>query len=276
MQPLKIFRNGTRTVSRQCGGRASLLTQSARFCTILQAQTPIEPIPKLNYTPLTDRLTGNASDFVSSSSYLINPNRVGRVTDVTNTIATVEGFTSAKPYTVVEFDNGVHGLVLSVDDSGCKIGILDHGTKDALLRPSDPIRLDHITNFKMQSPSTVVGPGIIGRIIDVYGNDFKYETNQPYSPPSPASSSENAAYHEPVYSVNLFPNSKYVTTWNTYARQRARIHTGIKSMDTFYPLARGSRTAIIGGPHHRKSELSIDILLSFLTHNDSTDNMRES
>lgn len=258
--------------------------KSHRNCTILATSNPSDNIPTIDTNmPITDRLTGGASIRPSSiSSFsgvnVINPSRVGKVTDITNTIVTVEGFTSAKPYAMVEFDNGVRGLVLCVDNNGCKIGIIDNGKQNKLLKESDSIRVDKIENFSMQSPSTVVGPGIIGRIVDVFGNDFTYEQNQPYSSAQSAVGTdiENDKYCLPVYNVNLFPNSKYITNWKTYSRTRQRIHTGIKSIDTFYPFAKGLRTAIIGTKQHRKSELAIDILLSFMGHNDATQNMLDS
>eukprot|EP01084_Bolivina_argentea_P185613 320073_1 len=256
------------------------ITNSFRYCTILS--TPQSSEDKTNNKDksigITDRLTGTTS---SSNSYsfnnIINPLRNGIVKDITNTIATIEGFTLAKPYSIVSFDNGVRGLVLNVNKSGCKIGIIDNGKYNKLLKNNDIIRIDNVDNFDMKSPSTIVGPGIIGRIVDVFGNDFKYEYNQPYSNSSSSNidSIENNKYLLPVYNVNIFPNNKYITHWNTYSRERQRIHTGIKSIDTFYPLAKGLRSAIIGTNIHKKSELAIDILLSFQNHNKSTDNMRE-
>eukprot|EP01083_Nonionella_stella_P051634 137096_1 len=267
MKPCTLFRTLSASII------PPYITKSSRYCTILSTSAPLQDkLPKVEQAAMTDRLTGTASQ---SFTNIINPQRLGKVTEITNSIATVDGFTSAKPYTVVEFDNGVRGLVLNVDSYGCKIGILDNGKHNTLLKHSDTIRLDKMENIHMTSPSTIVGPGIIGRIVDVFGNDFAYEHNNPYSSAHTPHNTDNASYTSPVYNVHTFPNSKYITNWNTYSRTRQRIHTGIKAVDTFYPFARGLRTAIIGTNTHRKSELAMDILLSFLNHNDATDNMRE-
>merc|ERR1740123_300110 len=106
------------------------LLNTSRHCTILsQTQRSDTQSPFLSdaqtQTPITDRLTNSSSPVRNIN--IINPQRLGKVIDVTNTIATVDGFTSAKPHSLVEFDNGVRGLVLNVDSNGCKIGIIDNG-----------------------------------------------------------------------------------------------------------------------------------------------------
>ena len=157
----------------------------------------------------------------------------GSVIQVGDGVARIQGLPKAMAGDLVEFQNGIKGYILNLEEDN--IGCL-------LLGPDDGIHEGDIVTDTGKILSVPVGPELLGRVVDALGNpiDGKGEivTKQTRNVESP---SPGIIYRQPV-SVPL--------------------QTGIQAIDALIPIGRGQRELIIGDRQTGKTSIAIDTIIN--------------
>ncbi|MDA8353765.1 MAG: F0F1 ATP synthase subunit alpha [Firmicutes bacterium] len=158
---------------------------------------------------------------------------VGSVVQVGDGIARVHGLKNAMAGELVEFENGVMGMVQNLEEDQVGVVILgpfsDIGEGDQVKR----------TGRIMEVP---VGESLLGRVVNPLG--------QPLDGKGPLNTSEYRPVESPAPGV----------------MDRKSVHeplqTGIKAIDSMIPIGRGQRELIIGDRQTGKTTIAVDTILN--------------
>ncbi len=161
-------------------------------------------------------------------------NEVGTVLQVGDGIARVYGLSNVQYGELVEFDNGLEGIVLNLEEDN--VGVVLLGPSTGVSEGSNVKRTERIASLK-------VGEGIVGRVVDTLGN--------PIDGKGPI---EGETYEMPL--ERKAPGVIYRQPVNE------PLQTGIKSVDAMIPIGRGQRELIIGDRQTGKSTVAIDTILN--------------
>ncbi|TKH45623.1 F0F1 ATP synthase subunit alpha [Paenibacillus sp. FSL R10-2782] len=158
---------------------------------------------------------------------------VGTVVEVGDGIARVYGLEKVMSGELVEFENGVLGLALNVEESNVGVVILGQFSD---IREGGQVKR---TGQIMQVP---VGEALIGRVVNPLG--------QPVDGKGPIATTE----FRPVESQAP----------GVMARKSVHepMQTGIKAIDAMVPIGRGQRELIIGDRQTGKTSIAIDAILN--------------
>lgn len=158
---------------------------------------------------------------------------VGTVVEVGDGIARVYGLEKVMAGELVEFDNGVLGLALNVEESN--VGVV-------ILGPFSDIREGGQVKRTGQIMQVPVGDALIGRVVNPLG--------QPVDGKGPIATTE----FRPVESQAP----------GVMARKSVHepMQTGIKAIDAMVPIGRGQRELIIGDRQTGKTSIAIDAILN--------------
>ena len=157
----------------------------------------------------------------------------GSVLQVGDGIARVYGIENAMSGELLEFPNGVMGMVLNLEKEN--VGCVLFGA-DTLVKEGDPVRR---TGKVAQVP---VGEGMIGRVVDALGRAIdgkgaiKTTRSRPLDIVAPGVM-ERAPVVEPL-------------------------QTGVKAVDAMIPIGRGQRELIIGDRQTGKTAIAIDTIIN--------------
>ena len=159
---------------------------------------------------------------------------VGTILQVGDGIARVYGLSNVQANELVEFQNGVQGIVQNLEEDN--VGVV-------LLGSSEGIREgDSVKRTKMIS-SIMVGEGMLGRVITPLG--------------------------QPIDGKGEIPGEKYELPFERKApgvifRQPVNqpVQTGIKAIDAMIPIGRGQRELIIGDRQTGKTAIAIDTIIN--------------
>ncbi len=159
---------------------------------------------------------------------------VGTVLQVGDGIARIYGLTKVKSGELIEFDNGLKGIVLNLEEDN--VGAVLLGSS-AGVKEGDTVKR---TN---QIASIQVGQGMLGRVVNTLGEPIdgkgpisgdKYE--MPLERKAPG-----VLFREPV---------------------KEPLQTGIKAIDAMIPIGRGQRELIIGDRQTGKSAVAVDTIIN--------------
>ncbi len=184
---------------------------------------------KFNADEIASVIQKEIEDFQSQ----IETSEVGRVLELGDGIARCNGLSSAMAGEMVEFENGVNGLVFNLEENSVGIIILGDYKK---IQEGDSVKA---TGELLSVP---VGEAMIGRIVNPLG--------EPLDGQGPIVSSER----RPV---------EYAAP-GVAARQPVKqpLQTGIKAVDSMTPVGRGQRELIIGDRKTGKTAVAIDAILN--------------
>ncbi len=159
---------------------------------------------------------------------------VGTVLQVGDGIARVYGLSNVQYGELVDFGDGLEGIVLNLEEDN--VGVVLLGSSVGVSEGSTVKRTERIASLK-------VGEGIVGRVVDTLGNPIdgkgpiEGETfEMPLERKAPG-----VIYRQPVTEP---------------------LQTGIKSVDAMIPIGRGQRELIIGDRQTGKSTVAIDTILN--------------
>lgn len=132
------------------------------------------------------------------------------------------------------------------------------------------LRVDE--NFFCAPPWCAVGPCTVGKAVDCFGRQLSFIPKQrsDYADDSRMVGTAAGArlHHSPLlFKVNTMPCSKFTSPWNSQelVAKRRPLLTGIKALDTWHPLCRGWRSALIATPGMDSLALSyigLDVVLA--------------
>ena len=170
------------------------------------------------------------SGFEASASL----DEVGTVLTVGDGIVRAYGLANAQYGELVEFDGGLEGIVLNLEEDN--VGIVLLGTAVGVREGSTVKRTNRIASVK-------VGEGIVGRVVDTLGNPIDGKgpiTGTTYEMPLERKA-PGVIYREPVTEP---------------------LQTGIKAIDAMIPVGRGQRELVIGDRQTGKTAVCIDAILN--------------
>lgn len=170
------------------------------------------------------------SGFEASASL----DEVGTVLTVGDGIARVYGLSNVQYGELVEFDGGLEGIVLNLEEDN--VGVV-------LLGPSKGVKEGDTVKRTQRIASLNVGEGITGRVVNTLGQ-----------PIDGKGAIEGKTYEMPL--ERKAPGVIY--------RQPVTepLQTGIKSIDAMIPVGRGQRELVIGDRQTGKTTVCIDTILN--------------
>ncbi|WP_423820326.1 F0F1 ATP synthase subunit alpha [Salinimicrobium sp. TIG7-5_MAKvit] len=159
---------------------------------------------------------------------------VGTVLNIGDGIANVYGLSNAQYGELVEFEGGLEGIVLNLEEDN--VGVV-------LLGPYKQVKEGATVKRTQRIASINVGEGIVGRVVNTLGQPIdgkgpiQGETFQmPLERKAPG-----VIYRQPVTEP---------------------LQTGIKSIDAMVPIGRGQRELVIGDRQTGKTTVVIDTILN--------------
>ena len=160
--------------------------------------------------------------------------QIGSVLQIGDGIARIYGLTSVQAGELVEFDNGLKGMVLNLEEDN--VGAVLFGVSEGIKEGDTVRRTGQIASLK-------VGEGILGRVVNPLGEPIdgkgpiKGELfDSPFERKAPG-----VIYRQPV---------------------NEPLQTGIKAIDSMIPIGRGQRELIIGDRQTGKTAIAIDTILN--------------
>lgn len=159
---------------------------------------------------------------------------VGTVLQVGDGVARIYGLSKAQAGELLEFENGLKGLVLNLEEDN--VGAVLLGDYSGIKEGDTVKRTGQIGSVK-------VGHGVVGRVIDTLGNPIDGKgplTGELFEMPLERKA-PGVIYRQPV---------------------NEPLQTGIKSIDAMIPIGRGQRELIIGDRQTGKTAVAIDAILN--------------
>ncbi len=159
---------------------------------------------------------------------------VGTVLQVGDGIARAYGLSKVQAGELVEFESGLRGIVLNLEEDN--VGIVLLGAAEGIKEGSTVKRTKLIASLN-------VGEGVIGRVVDTLGN--------PIDGKGPI---EGETFEMPL--ERKAPGVIFRQPVNE------PLQTGIKAIDSMIPIGRGQRELIIGDRQTGKSVVALDTILN--------------
>jgi len=170
------------------------------------------------------------SGFEASASL----DEVGTVLTIGDGISRVYGLSNAQYGELVEFENGLEGIVLNLEEDN--VGVV-------LLGPSKEIKEGSIVKRTQRIASINVGEGIAGRVVNTLGQPIDGK----------------GAIEGKTYEMPLERKAPGVIFREPVSEP---LQTGIKSIDAMIPVGRGQRELVIGDRQTGKTTVCIDTILN--------------
>ena len=163
----------------------------------------------------------------------VETSEVGRVLEVGDGIARVYGLQSAMAGEMVEFQNGVRGLVFNLEENS--VGVILLGDFKEIKEGDEVKTLGALL-------SVPVGDALIGRVVNALG--------EPLDGKGPVVTNET----RPVETIAP----------GIAGRQPVKqpLQTGIKAVDSMTPIGLGQRELIIGDRKTGKTAVALDTILA--------------
>jgi F-type H+-transporting ATPase subunit alpha len=159
---------------------------------------------------------------------------VGSVLQVGDGIARVYGLSNVQSGELIEFETGVRGIVLNLEEDN--VGAVLLGSSSELREGATVKRTGQIASIK-------VGEGMLGRVVNTLG--------EPIDGKGPL---KGELYEMPI--ERKAPGVIYRQPVNE------PLQTGIKAIDAMIPVGRGQRELIIGDRQTGKSTVAIDTIIN--------------
>ena len=159
---------------------------------------------------------------------------VGTVLQIGDGIARIYGLGGVQYGELIEFDGGLQGIALNLEEDNVGAVLLGKSTK---VKEGDTVkRLGRIASVK-------VGEGMVGRVVDTLGN--------PIDGKGPI---EGELYEMPI--ERKAPGVLFRQPVNE------PLQTGIKAIDAMIPVGRGQRELVIGDRQTGKTTVCIDTIIN--------------
>src|SRR3984957_20325438 len=164
---------------------------------------------------------------------LLATSEVGRVLEVGDGIARCYGLSTAMAGEMVEFPNGVRGLVFNLEENSVGVIILGDYLE---ISEGDEVKT---TGALLSVP---VGEALIGRVVDPVGNPLDGKG--------------------PIVTTERRPVETIAPGVADRQPVKQPLQTGIKAIDAMTPIGRGQRELIIGDRKTGKTAVAIDAIIN--------------
>ncbi|HEU4719170.1 MAG TPA: F0F1 ATP synthase subunit alpha [Bacteroidia bacterium] len=159
---------------------------------------------------------------------------VGTVLQVGDGIARIYGLTNVQSVELIEFENGLKGVTLNLEEDN--VGAV-------LLGDSKGIKEGDTVRRTGKIASLMVGEGMLGRVVDALGNPIDGKgpiKGQTYEMPLERKA-PGVIFRQPV---------------------NEPLQTGIKAIDAMIPIGRGQRELVIGDRQTGKTAVCLDTIIN--------------
>ncbi|PID88351.1 MAG: F0F1 ATP synthase subunit alpha [Bacteroidia bacterium] len=159
---------------------------------------------------------------------------IGTVIEVGDGIARIYGLESVQANEMIEFENGVQGIALNLEEDN--VGAVLLGSSSGIKEGDSVKRLNKIASID-------VGEGMLGRVINTLGEPLDGKgsiAGEKFSMPIERKA-PGVLYRQPV---------------------NEPLQTGIKAIDSMIPIGRGQRELIIGDRQTGKTAIAIDTIIN--------------
>ena len=184
----------------------------------------------INPSELSQALTQELENINSKITF----EEVGTVLDVGDGVAHVYGLDNVGANELVEFENGVKGVAMNLEESN--VGVI-------LLNNVNEVAENMTVRRTGQIASIPVGEGLLGRVVNILGEPI--DGNGPIAGDLIRLPLERKApgviYRQPV---------------------KQPLQTGLKAIDSMVPIGRGQRELIIGDRQIGKTAIAIDTIIN--------------
>jgi F-type H+-transporting ATPase subunit alpha len=158
---------------------------------------------------------------------------VGTIIEVGDGIARVRGLANAMASELLEFPGGVYGVTFNLEEDN--VGVIILGNYEGL-KEGDTVKG---TGRLIQVP---VGEALLGRVVDPLGSPLDGKG--------------------PVQTTQVRPLERIAPGVVQREAVNTPVQTGIKSIDSMFPIGRGQRELIIGDRQTGKTALAIDTIIN--------------
>jgi F-type H+-transporting ATPase subunit alpha len=158
---------------------------------------------------------------------------VGTVIQVGDGIAQAYGLSDAAASELLEFENGVIGMALNLEEE--TVGII-------ILGPYTDIKEGDTVRATGRIAEVPVGEVLIGRVVDALGNPLDGKG--------------------PIHATKTRPIERIAPGVVTRQSVNTPVQTGIKAIDAMIPIGRGQRELIIGDRQTGKTAIAIDTIIN--------------
>jgi F-type H+-transporting ATPase subunit alpha len=180
-----------------------------------------------------DEIAGIIKQRIATFKTSADQSEIGTVIEVGDNIARIYGLDNAQASELVQFPNGVEGIVLNLEEDNVGVAIL--GSDEGIKEGDQVKRTGRIA-------SVPVGEALLGRVVNPLGI--------------------------PVDGKGDIATKKYRTIENrapgVVERQSVKqpMQTGIRAIDALIPIGKGQRELIIGDRGTGKTAIAIDTIIN--------------
>ena len=185
-------------------------------------------------------------DKIAEADVNLDVSEVGKVLSVGDGIARVYGLDKVQYNEMVEFESGVKGMALNLEEDN--VGVVIFGSDESIKEGDTVRRTDKIV-------SVPVGKGLLGRVVDALGNPIDGKG---------------------AIKATEFSNSE-VKAPGIMPRKSVHepVQTGLKVIDALIPIGRGQRELIIGDRQTGKTAIILDTIINQKKVNDAAKSDKE-
>jgi F-type H+-transporting ATPase subunit alpha len=158
---------------------------------------------------------------------------VGTVLQIGDGVARIYGLTNVMASELVEFPNGVVGMVLNLEEDN--VGAVLFGD-DSLVKEGDQVRRTG------RIASVPVGDALLGRVVDPLGRPIDGKG--------------------PIKESAIYPIERKALGVIDRQGVHEPLQTGIKAIDSLIPIGRGQRELIIGDRQTGKTTVALDAIIN--------------
>lgn len=159
---------------------------------------------------------------------------VGTVLEVGDGIARIYGLSSVQSGELIEFESGVNGIVLNLEEDN--VGAVLLGSSLSIKEGDSVKRTKRIASIN-------VGEGMLGRVVDTLGKPIDGK----------------GSIKGDVYELPIERKAPGVIFRQPVSEP---LQTGIKAIDSMIPIGRGQRELIIGDRQTGKTAIAIDTIIN--------------
>jgi len=180
-----------------------------------------------------DEISSIIKERIENFEVSVDINEVGKVVGVADGITSVYGLNNVMAGEVVEFETGVKGMVLNLEEAN--VGIVVLGSMAGIVEGMSVKRTGNLLRMP-------VGDAMVGRVVNPLG--------EPIDGKGPIESTESRLLEDKAPGI--------------MARKSVHepLQTGIKAIDALVPVGRGQRELIIGDRQTGKTTLAIDTIIN--------------
>ncbi|MEG6566280.1 F0F1 ATP synthase subunit alpha [Thermoanaerobacterium saccharolyticum] len=180
-----------------------------------------------------EEITSILEDKIKSFDFSIKTEDVGRVITAGDGIAKIYGLDEAIYGEMVEFENGVYGMVMNLEEDS--VGVIVLGEPESIKEGTVVKRTGKVVEVP-------VGYSLLGRVVNPLG--------QPLDGKGPVKSDGTRPVEYPAPPII---KRKSVDT---------PLQTGILAIDAMIPIGRGQRELIIGDRQTGKTAIAVDTIIN--------------